>query len=199
MDIKDIKLSALRQKIGIIPQNIELFTGNLIDNIAVGDPQPDLNRIYQIIDKLHLNEIFDHLSEGLDTWLGENANLLSGGQRQRLAIARTLYKEPEILFFDEATSYLDDRNEKLIKSIIRTLKEEGKTIIIVAHRMTAIDLADQIHVFEKGKIIESGTYQELLAYQGRFSEMIQSRSYLLLFFLTTEQLLNSFLQTFIHI
>lgn len=172
-DINDINLSTLRQKVGIIPQSIELFTGNFIDNIAVGDPQPDMNRIYQIIDKLQLNEIAEHLSEGLNTWLGENANLLSGGQRQRLAIARALYRNPEILFFDEATSYLDDRNERLIKSIIKSLRDEGKTIIIVAHRMTAIDLADQIHVFERGKIIETGSYHELIHQQGRFSEMVR--------------------------
>nr|WP_321412101.1 peptidase domain-containing ABC transporter [uncultured Carboxylicivirga sp.] len=172
-DITQVNLTRLRKTVGIVPQNIELFAGNLIENIALGDYKPNIKRIHEIIDLLKLDDIIEALPEGLNTWLGENANQLSGGQRQRLAIARMLYLNPEIYVFDEATSFLDDRTEQGIKNLITVLKHQGKTIIMVAHRMSTINIAEQIIVFEKGRIIESGTYEELLQVNGRFFEMVQ--------------------------
>ncbi|MBS2099756.1 peptidase domain-containing ABC transporter [Carboxylicivirga linearis] len=172
-DINNVEHTQLRKAVGVVPQNIELFAGNLIENIALGDYSPDMNRIYEIIDLLNLHDIIDNLPEGLNTWLGENANQLSGGQRQRLAIARMLYLNPEIYVFDEATSFLDDRTETGIKNLILDLKKKGKTIIMVAHRMSTINIAEQILVFEKGKVIESGNYNDLISLNGRFFEMVQ--------------------------
>jgi len=173
IDINNIQHTLLRKAVGVVPQNIELFAGNLIENIALGDHSPNMNRIYEIIDLLNLHDIIDNLPEGLNTWLGENANQLSGGQRQRLAIARMLYLNPEIYVFDEATSFLDDRTETGIKNLILDLKKKGKTIIMVAHRMSTINIAEEIIVFEKGKIIESGNYNDLINRNGRFFEMVQ--------------------------
>lgn len=172
-DIRYIDPVDLRQMVGVVSQQIELFAGNVIENIALGDVQPDMNRLNKIIHQLELNDVIDALSEGLYTWLGENANQLSGGQRQRLAIARALYLNPEIYIFDEATSFLDDRTEKVVKKLIANLREEGKTVIMVAHRMSIIDIADHIIVFRKGEIEEAGSYKELLGKKGRFSEMVQ--------------------------
>ncbi len=171
-DVRYIQLSDLRKVVGIVPQNIELFSGNVIENIALGDATPDIKRIRQIIQQLKLEETIDQLPEGMYTWLGENATQLSGGQRQRLAIARVLYLNPQIYIFDEATSFLDDRSEAIVKDLILELKEAGKTIIMVAHRMSVIDIADQVYVFGKGEVIQSGSVKALKAdKKGRFHEM----------------------------
>ncbi len=171
-DVAQLNLSDLRKVVGIVPQNIELFAGNVIENIALGDPTPDLKRLHQIIQQLGLEDTIDQLPEGLYTWLGENAAQLSGGQRQRLAIARMLYLNPQIYIFDEATSFLDDRSEAIVKNLILELKQAGKTIIMVAHRMSVIDIADEVFVFGKGEVIQSGSVKELKAdRKGRFYEM----------------------------
>ncbi len=173
LDVSHINLSSLRRVVGIVPQDIELFAGNVIENIALGDPQPDIRRINEIIEQLKLEETINQLPEGLYTWLGENATQLSGGQRQRLAIARMLYLSPQIYIFDEATSFLDDRSEAVVKDIILQLKKEGKTILMVAHRMSVINIADQVMVFSKGKLIQNGSVAELQADKnGRFYEML---------------------------
>jgi len=172
IDLKHVKLNELRKVVGIVPQNIELFAGNVIENIALGDHQPDTRRILEIIRQLQLEETIDQLPEGLYTWLGENASQLSGGQRQRLAIARALYLNPQIYIFDEATSFLDDRSEAVVKDLIKQLKADGKTIIMVAHRMSVIDMADEVFVFGKGEIIQQGSVSELKKdKKGRFYEM----------------------------
>ncbi|TRX65801.1 peptidase domain-containing ABC transporter [Carboxylicivirga sp. M1479] len=173
-DVKNVVLGDLRRVVGIVPQNIELFAGNVIDNIAIGDPQPDTRRVIDIIHQLKLEETINNLSDGLYTWLGENATQLSGGQRQKLAIARVLYLNPQVIVFDEATSFLDDRSESLVKDLIVSLKDQGKTIILVAHRLSVIDIADQVFVFEQGKIIQSGSIEALKRdVNGRFAEMMK--------------------------
>ncbi|MBR8536753.1 peptidase domain-containing ABC transporter [Carboxylicivirga sediminis] len=171
-DVAQINLTHLRRVVGIVPQNIELFTGNVIENIALGDAEPDINRIRAIIQQLGLEETIEQLPEGYYTWLGENAAQLSGGQRQRLAIARMLYLNPQVYIFDEATSFLDDRSEAIVKELIISLKKAGKTIIMVAHRMSVINIADEVFVFGKGEVIQSGSVKELKAdKKGRFYEM----------------------------
>jgi ATP-binding cassette subfamily B protein len=171
-DISHIRLSELRKVVGIVPQHIELFAGNVIENIALGDATPDIKRVRQIIHQLKLEETIEQLPEGMYTWLGENATQLSGGQRQRLAIARVLYLNPQIYIFDEATSFLDDRSESVVKELILNLKASGKTIVMVAHRMSVIDIADEVFVFGKGEIIQSGRVAALKAdKEGRFYEM----------------------------
>jgi ATP-binding cassette subfamily B protein len=171
-----VSRESLRRLVGVVPQQIELFSGNVIENIALGDDSPDMKRIIGIIKSLEIQDFVNELPEGLYTWLGENAVQLSGGQRQRLAIARLLYLNPEVYIFDEATSYLDDRSEQIVKQLIVDLKKQGKTIVMVAHRLSTVDVSDKIVVFEKGRILESGNHQELIGKKGRYYEMVQHQS-----------------------
>lgn len=173
VDIGNVPLSFLRKVVGVVPQNIELFAGNVIENIALGDYSPNMKRLNDIIDRLNLHDIIEALPEGLYTWLGENAIQLSGGQRQRLAIARVMYLDPDIYVFDEATSFLDDRTEQQVKNIILKLRDKGKTVVMVAHRLSTIDIADELFVFSKGRVLEHGTYDGLVEKKGRFYEMVQ--------------------------
>ncbi|GAB1417042.1 peptidase domain-containing ABC transporter [Paludibacter sp.] len=129
---------SLRKIISIVPQQINLFSGNLIENIAVGDIQPDIEHILNIINQLNLNSLIDKLPNGLSTHIGENGVSLSGGEKQLLSIARALYKKPEIIIFDEATSSLDSKSEQQITNVINELKNMKKTIIIIAHRLTSV-------------------------------------------------------------
>lgn len=161
-DLKYISNASLRRLIAVVPQQIDLFAGNVIDNIAVGDDQPDMQRIIQIATQLGMIDFIEALPKGFQTYLGERGASLSGGQRQRIAIARALYRNPEILILDEATSSLDSASEKYVQKTIELLKAENKTIIVIAHRLSTLNQADKIIVLDKGKVIEEGKHQELL-------------------------------------
>ena len=154
-----------------MPQDVHLFARNVIENIAVGDMEPDMKKIIRICAQLHIMDFIERLPNGFDTYLGENATNLSGGQRQRLAIARALYRDPEILILDEATSSLDSSSEEHIHHAISLLREQGKTIILIAHRLSTVVNADKIVVLKEGKRIEEGTHEELLGLGGMYSGM----------------------------
>jgi len=160
--IKNISNNSLRNLISVVPQKIDLFSGNLIDNIALGIFEPDLKKIHGILENLGMLDFVNNLPEGLYTYLGENGANLSGGQKQRIAIARALYKDPEILIFDEATSSLDSISEVSVQKTINLLKENGKTIILIAHRLSTVMRADNIIVMNKGKVIENGSHTTLM-------------------------------------
>lgn len=160
-DIAQISNKSLRQMIGTVPQQIELFAGTIVENIAVGDHHPDMKRILDLSEKLGLKEFIHRLSDGYHTYIGEHGATLSGGQRQRIAIARALYKEPEILIFDEATSALDSNSERYVKKALRELAAKGKTVIIIAHRLSTVREADNIVVIDNGKVVETGKHKEL--------------------------------------
>ncbi len=165
--------SSLRQKIGTVPQQLNLFAGNVIDNIALGDFHPDMQRIHSICTKLGMIKFIEALPNGFQTYLGENGASLSGGQKQRLAIARALYLNPEILILDEATSSLDSESEHYVQETIKSLKEEGKTIIIIAHRLSTVMDADKIIVLKDGKLIEEGNHNYLFSIEGEYYKMWQ--------------------------
>jgi len=160
-DLKYIKNKSLRQLVSVVPQKIDLFAGNVIDNIAIGDFQPNIEQILNICKNIGVLEFIEGLPNGFNTYLGENGATLSGGQKQRIAIARALYKQPEILVLDEATSSLDSTSESYIQRTIKNLREQNKTIIIIAHRLSTVIHADTIVVLEKGKLIEQGSHMEL--------------------------------------
>ena len=147
-DITQIHYESLRKYIGVIPQNLSLFSGNIIDNIALGESFPNMQRIFDLCKQLGITEFVEKLPNGFQTQIGENGAMLSGGQKQRLAIARALYKNPEILLMDEATSALDTLSEKKVKDTIEDFKSLGKTIIVIAHRLSTIASADTIVVME---------------------------------------------------
>ena len=151
--------------VSVVPQKIDLFAGNVIDNIAIGDFQPDMERILKICKNIGILEFIETLPNGFNTYLGENGATLSGGQKQRIAIARALYKQPEILVLDEATSSLDSTSENYIHLTIKNLREQHKTIIIIAHRLSTVVHADTIVVLDKGKVIEHGSHKELFENQ----------------------------------
>ncbi|MDR0834229.1 MAG: peptidase domain-containing ABC transporter [Candidatus Symbiothrix sp.] len=162
---------SMRKTISAVPQQLNLFSGNIIDNIAVGDFNPDMDKIIQIVKQLGLMPFIENLPKGFNTYIGENGTQLSGGQKQRLAIARALYKEPEILILDEATSSLDSESEQFVQQTIQELKNQGKTIVIIAHRLSTVVNADKIIVLENGQVVEQGSHRELYAAQGRYSQM----------------------------
>ena len=161
----------LRRIVSCVPQQLNLFTGNVIENIALGEFEPNLQRIAEICSMLGIMNFIEKLPSGFTTHLGENGALLSGGQKQRLAIARALYRNPEILILDEATSSLDSESEQFVQQTIRQLKSQGKTIIIIAHRLSTVINADNIVVLENGKVIEQGKHDELYVAKGRYFQM----------------------------
>jgi ATP-binding cassette subfamily B protein len=160
-DLQYIENHSLRQLVSVVPQKIDLFAGNIIENIAVGDYYPDMEQILTICKSIGVMEFIESLPNGFNTYLGENGATLSGGQKQRIAIARALYKKPEILVLDEATSSLDSTSENYIQNTIQSLREQQKTIIVIAHRLSTVVHADDIVVLEKGKVIEQGRHKNL--------------------------------------
>jgi len=160
--------------ISAVPQQITLFSGTIIQNIALGEYEPNLERVATLTRKLGLSDFIEKLPQGYNTQVGENGSMLSGGQKQRLAIARALYKNPEILILDEATSALDSMSEQYVQSVIQDLRRDGKTIIVIAHRISTIRNADSIYVMKEGKITEYGTYDELQNKNGEFNRLWKS-------------------------
>ncbi len=163
--------ASLRKLLGVVPQKIDLLAGNVIDNIAVGDNDPNMQRIIDICTQLDIIGFIETLPEGFQTYLGENGATLSGGQKQRIAIARALYRSPEILILDEATSSLDSASEKYVQRTVNLLVQQQKTIIVIAHRLTTVRNADHIIVLHKGKVIEEGSHKQLLLAEGHYAKV----------------------------
>jgi ATP-binding cassette subfamily B protein len=161
--------------VGIVPQNLDLFTGRVIDNIAVGEFTPDMQRVLEICTQLGILQFIEKLPNGFNTLVGEHGATLSGGQKQRIAIARALYRNPEILIMDEATSSLDSEAEHHVQQTIAKLRQEGKTILIIAHRLSTVLTADTIVVLENGKLIEQGTHHDLYSQKGKYYKLWQKQ------------------------
>lgn len=170
-DIAQIDNRSLRQRVGTVPQQIELFAGTLVENIAVGDMQPDMKRIIGLVEQLGLKDFIERLPNGYATYIGEHGASLSGGERQRVAIARALYREPEILIFDEATSSLDSISEHYVRDTLKALAARGKTVIVIAHRLTTVRDADIIVVIDRGRVVETGTHTDLFMAGGKYNEL----------------------------
>ena len=161
INIKDITLESLRDNIGIVQQDVFLFTGTFKDNIAYGRKGCSEEEIIEAAKKANIYDYIMSLPNGFNSQIGERGIKLSGGQKQRLSIARAFLKNPPILILDEATSALDNTTELLIQEALDSLKK-GRTTIVVAHRLSTIRNADKILVINKGKIIEEGSHQELI-------------------------------------
>ncbi|MCF6279093.1 MAG: peptidase domain-containing ABC transporter [Flavobacteriaceae bacterium] len=168
IDLKYIENKSLRELVSVVPQKIDLFAGNVIDNIAVGDFYPNMELILSICKSIGILEFIETLPNSFNTYLGENGATLSGGQKQRIAIARALYKQPEILVLDEATSSLDSTSENYIQKTIQNLRAKSKTIVIIAHRLSTVINADTIVVLDKGKVLEQGNHKVLFNKKGHY-------------------------------
>ncbi|MDV3560674.1 peptidase C39 [Elizabethkingia anophelis] len=175
-DINYISNYSLRSLISVVPQQIDLFSGNVIENIALGEDFPDVQRILDITKKLGILTFVEKLPNGFQTYLGENGALLSGGQKQRIAIARALYKNPKILILDEATSSLDTESELVIQNTLNEFRSQDKTMIVIAHRLSTIANSDTILVMKEGQIIEQGNHQELISKDSIYKSMWEKQS-----------------------
>jgi len=171
LNISQVSNESLRRMVGSVPQQIELFAGSIVDNIALGDYEPNMKKIIALSEQLGIREFIEKLPNAYMTQIGEHGASLSGGERQRIAIARALYKDPEILIFDEATSSLDSISEKYVKDTLDSLTHEGKTVIIIAHRLSTVKNADKIIVLEEGRLAETGNHNELLQTDGVYRKL----------------------------
>lgn len=168
--ISDVSLHSLRKQIVVVAQDIQLFSGTLKENIAYGYQEATDEEIIAAAKAANAHEFISQFPKGYLTQIGERGVKLSGGQKQRISIARALLKNPNLIVLDEATAALDTESEQLIKESLSTLLH-GKTSLVIAHRLSTIRMADQIIVLEKGKIVERGTHDELLARSGRYREL----------------------------
>jgi subfamily B ATP-binding cassette protein MsbA len=162
VDIRDLTLASLRSKIGMVTQETVLFAETIASNLAYGSPEAPLDAIEAAARAAHAHEFIVGLAQGYQSRIGERGQTLSGGQRQRLAIARAILKNAPILILDEATSSLDAESELLVQDALQTLMKD-RTSFVIAHRLSTVRRADQIIVLEKGRIVEVGKHDELLA------------------------------------
>jgi ATP-binding cassette, subfamily B, beta-glucan exporter len=170
MDIRALKLAALRHNIGVVYQEALLFNRSIAENLRVGNPNATDDQLREAAARAQASELIERHPEGLEGNVGERGRSLSGGERQRLSIARAMLKDPPILILDEATSALDATTERKVQAALDAVMK-GRTTFVIAHRLATVRNATRILVFEYGRIVETGTFDELVAKGGRFAEL----------------------------
>jgi len=173
-DLRDITLDSLRENVGVVFQDAMLFNRTIRENLQIGRPHATQEEIEQACRMAEAHDFITRQSGGYDTPVGERGGALSGGQKQRLSIARALLKDPPILILDEATSALDAATEARVQKALKALMA-GRTTFIIAHRLSTIRDADEILVFEQGRIAERGTFEELVSLGGRFADLVRTQ------------------------
>ncbi|MCH9011399.1 MAG: ATP-binding cassette domain-containing protein, partial [Chloroflexi bacterium] len=172
IDVRDVELESLRRNIGMVQQDVFLFTTTLRENIAYGDEHAPLEKVHDAAKVAQLYEHIESLDEGFETLVGERGSTLSGGQRQRMSIARAVLLDPPVLILDDSTSSVDASTEEQIRQAMETVMQ-GRTTFIIAHRLSTVHRADHIVVLDKGEIVEEGTHQELLALGRKYREIYE--------------------------
>ena len=167
-DVRTLKLKSLRSQIGMVQQDVYLFSGTIRENIAYGKPGASMEEIVEAAKRANIHDFIQELPDGYDTFVGERGTRLSGGQKQRISIARVFLKNPPILILDEATSALDNESERWIQQSLEELSKD-RTTITIAHRLSTIKNADEIIVITEDGIAERGTHESLLAKGGIYA------------------------------
>jgi ATP-binding cassette subfamily B protein len=163
-------LNDLRQRIGVVPQEAVVFSGTVMENIRYGKPDATDQEVQEAAEAAFAQEFIADLPQAYDTYLGDRGVRLSGGQRQRIAIARAILKNPPLLLLDEATSALDAHSERMVQAALEKAMQ-GRTTLVIAHRLATVQRADCIWVLDKGKLVEQGTHKELIAKAGLYANL----------------------------
>jgi subfamily B ATP-binding cassette protein MsbA len=174
-NIKDVTKTSLRALMGIVSQDSILFNDTIANNIKLGTPNASCTAIMEAAKIANADEFIQNLPEKYNTNIGDSGNTLSGGQKQRLSIARAVLKNPPIMILDEATSALDTESEQLVQVALEKMMQ-NRTSLVIAHRLSTIQKADKILVLKKGKIVEQGKHEELLAIQGEYFKLVSMQS-----------------------
>ncbi|MHA6782728.1 ABC transporter ATP-binding protein [Pseudonocardia saturnea] len=169
-DVRDLTLDSLRDHVSLVPQDPALMSGTILDNIAFGAPHATREQLIRAAEAAYVDEFVDRLPDGYDTEVHERGSALSGGQRQRIAIARALVRDTPVVILDEPTSGLDAVSEALVMKGLERLTA-GRTVIVVAHRLSTLQRADRIYVIDRGRVVDAGTHAELAARPGVFRDM----------------------------
>jgi ATP-binding cassette subfamily B protein len=168
--VRSVALQALRERIGIVPQDSVIFSANAMDNIRYGRPQASDAEVVAAAKAAFAHDFISALPEGYQTFLGERGVRLSGGQRQRISIARAVLKNPPLLLLDEATSALDAESERMVQAALESAMKD-RTTLVIAHRLATVQRADRIVVMEAGQIVDTGTHSELVARGGLYARL----------------------------
>ena len=174
VDVRDLSLAELRGAVGVVPQEPALFSGTVRENIALARPGATDDEVVAAARAAHADEFVRRLPQGYDTPVGERGVKLSGGQRQRIALARVFLKDPAVVVLDEATSALDSESERLVEEALAELLE-GRTTLVIAHRLSTVRRADRVVVLDQGRVVEEGTHAELLALGGTYARLYQGQ------------------------
>ncbi|ANK88603.1 MULTISPECIES: peptidase domain-containing ABC transporter [Rhizobium] len=169
--LQDFSSASLHKVMAAVPQSIDVFSGSVIENIALGEFEPEFDKIVRICDRIGLRECIERWPGRFQAHLGENGVRLSGGEKQRLALARALYRDPDVLILDEATSSLDSAAEEFVLRVVEDLSRAGKTIIVITHRLSTVRGADNIVVLDKGRVIEEGKHADLVRTDGPYARL----------------------------
>ena len=176
IDVRHLSGESLRRLVCTVPQRIDLVAGTVVENVTLGDPAPELRRALDAVHAAGIADVIDRLPSGLHTEVGENGATLSGGERQRLAIARALYRDPEVLILDEATSSLDGPSVRRVRRMIEERRARGLTVIVIAHNLDLVLGADHIVVMHEGAAVEQGSHADLVSRRGAYRSLWESRS-----------------------
>ena len=173
-NLKNIDTNYWRSICGVVMQDGFIFSDTIAENIAVGEEQIDIERLYVAAQIANIHEFIEELPSGYNTKIGQEGSGLSQGQKQRILIARAVYKNPQYIFLDEATNALDANNERAINDNLHDFYQ-GRTVIVVAHRLSTVRNADKIVVLDHGKIVSEGTHEQLVAERGYYYELVKNQ------------------------